>query len=134
VEEDTAMTVTTTLVAIAIPALMLLGLIGMLWAAGRVEQRRNERYARQIQLTDAIHRELGAIAAPIVERRRGGRWLVTMVVPFDEPDTVASLLRITERMRQPSDGAPASYEVVLRPCETTPQPWTAIDDPVRVAA
>jgi len=132
------MNVTTTLLAIAIPVTLLLALLGMLWAAGRIEQRRNERYARQIALTDAIHRELGAIAAPIVERRRGGRWSVTMAVPFDQPATVASLLRITDRMREPEAFSAASYEVVLTPRTITPEPSTnrqpVVNGPVRVAA
>ncbi len=34
----------------------------------RVQRRREERVARQIALTDAIHRELGAVAAPDVTR------------------------------------------------------------------
>jgi len=130
VKEDTAMNIVTTCLAAAIPLTLLLLLFGLLWAAGRIEQRRNERYAKQIALTDAIHRELGAVAAPTLHRRRGGGWTVTMAVPFDQPSTVAALLRITQRL--------ASYEVVLTP-RVNPQkpgrdPRSTVDHPVRAAA
>lgn len=63
-----------------------------------VARRRETIVARQIALTDAIHRELGAVAAPLVEKRLGGGWLVSMVAPLDRPGTTAALVRITERV------------------------------------
>jgi hypothetical protein len=86
----------------------------LLRVAERLQQRRLECYVRQIELTDAIHRELGAVAAPTVRRRRDGRWLISMTVPFDRPAVVAAILRVTDQMFG-SDGAAgdASYAVVL---------------------
>jgi hypothetical protein len=130
----------TTLLAIAISMSPLLGLAGFLWIAERMRQKRDERYARQIALTDAIHRELGAVAAPTMRRRRGGRWLVTMMVPVDRPAIVAAILRITDEMfASRDDSVMESYEVVLTPRPTNPRsgaggPRSVIGRPVRAAA
>jgi hypothetical protein len=130
----------TTLLAIAISMSPLLGLAGFLWIAERMRQKRDERYARQIALTDAIHRELGAVAAPTMRRRRGGRWLVTMMVPVDRPAIVAAILRITDEMfASRDDSVMESYEVVLTPRPINPRsgasgPRSVIGRPVRAAA
>jgi hypothetical protein len=105
---------TSTLIAVALVLTPFATIVVWLMAAERVQRRRNDRYAHQIELTDAIHRELGAITAPFVRKRRDGRWLVTMAVPLDRPDTVATILRVTDRFfaSDPSrDGA--RYEIVL---------------------
>lgn len=125
------MNLMTTCLAVAIPFTILLVVFGLLLAVDRIEQRRNERYAKQIALTDAIHRELGAVAAPTLYRRRGGGWTVSMAVPFDQPSTVAALLRITARA--------GSYDdVVLTPLSprstSTADRRSPIDRPVRAAA
>jgi hypothetical protein len=86
----------TTLLASGIAVTPLVGIVGALWLAKRAEVRRNARYARQIALTDAIHRELGAVTAPTVTQRGGG-WRVDMTVPLDRPETVAAILGVTER-------------------------------------
>jgi hypothetical protein len=105
---------TSTLIAIALILAPFAAIVAWLVMAERVQQRRNDRYAHQIELTDAIHRELGAITAPFVHKRRDGRWLVSMTVPLDRPDTVATILRVTDRFFA-SDGARdgALYEIVL---------------------
>ena len=54
--------------------------------------------ARQIELTDAIHRELGAVAAPTVHPGARGSWRVVMAVPVDRPETLGALVRITDRV------------------------------------
>ncbi len=65
-------------------------------------------------LTDAIHWELGAVAAPVVSRRPGGGWRVSMAVPIDRPAVVAALLRVTER-HFAAEKAAERLEIVLRP-------------------
>ncbi len=104
----------TTLVGIAIAATPVLVIVGLLKLAGRIQSRREARYAGQIALTDAIHRELGAVAAPTVKLRRGGGWLVHMMVPFDRPATVAAILGITDR-EFASREASGELQVVLVP-------------------
>ena len=81
----------TALVVLAIPCLALSAL---LVSIERREDRRQLMRDRQIALVDAIHSELGAVAAPTVTRRHGG-WQVSMIVPLERPAVVADLLRLT---------------------------------------
>jgi hypothetical protein len=97
------MAMTTGFVAIAVAAAPLGVIVGLLRLMDRLQRRRDARYARQIELTDAIHREMGAVAAPTVERRRGGGWVVRMRVPLDTPALVAAVLRITDQVFSSSD-------------------------------
>jgi hypothetical protein len=62
------------------------------WANDR-ERRRRETVARQIALTDNVHQQLGAVAAPLVRRRRRG-WQVSIAVPFERPAVGQALLAI----------------------------------------
>jgi hypothetical protein len=62
-----------------IPSVVVLVLIAALafvaiQLAARVQRMRLDAVRRQIALTDAIHAELGAVVAPTVRRRLGGRW------------------------------------------------------------
>jgi hypothetical protein len=71
--------------------------LALLWLSAHLERRRELARARQIELTDAIHRELGAVAAPTVEPGAWGSWRVSMAVPVDRPETLGALVRITDR-------------------------------------
>ena len=82
----------------AIALAPFLVVFALLRLADWVSARREVSRGRQIALTDAIHRELGAVAAPVVSRRPGGGWLVSMAVPLDRPGTTAAIVRITEHM------------------------------------
>jgi hypothetical protein len=82
----------------AIALAPFLVVFALLRLADSVSARREVSRARQVALTDAIHRELGAVAAPVVSRRSGGGWLVSMAVPLDRPGTTAAIVRITEHM------------------------------------
>ena len=50
-----------------------------------VQRRRADVIARQIEVTDAIHREFGAVVAPTV-RRAGRGWRVTLPMDARHPD------------------------------------------------
>ena len=52
----------------------------------RLQRRRDDLIARQIAVTDAIHREFGAVVAPTLRRARGG-WRVTLPMDPRHPDT-----------------------------------------------
>jgi hypothetical protein len=62
------------------------------WSERRERRRRNV-HERQIALTDCIHERLGAVAAPVVRRRRGA-WYVALAVPFDRPAVIEALVAI----------------------------------------
>ena len=69
----------------------------------------------QIELTDAIHRELGAVAAPTVQRRPGGGWIVSMMLPLERPGTVTAVLSITERVLGAGADGDGPLQIVLTP-------------------
>lgn len=88
---------TTLLAAFGIVALLLLAVSALLALTTRLQDRRDLARDRQIALTDAIHWELGAVAAPTVRRGRGGRWQVSMMLPLDRPAMVAGVLGVASR-------------------------------------
>lgn len=105
----------TALVAmVAIAAIPFAVVSALLRLAERLEDRRELTLHRQIELTDAIHWELGAVAAPVVRRRLSGDWLVSMKVPLDRPALVASILQVTERYFAASPAA-ERFEIILTP-------------------
>jgi len=96
------------------PLLLITGLA--LGLAERRDRKRAACYARQIELTEAIHRELGVAAAPVVESGPGGRWLVNLTLPLDQPALVTSILRITERIFGARPAQPSSqFRLVVTP-------------------
>ncbi|MGH7396293.1 MAG: hypothetical protein ACRELW_02040 [Candidatus Rokuibacteriota bacterium] len=94
----------------------------MVWAlldlSRRIQRRREERIARQIALTDAIHRELGAAAAPEVRRSWSRGWIVSVQLPLRREDTVGAITRITHDLFRRLDRQdPPRLRVVLIPQE-----------------
>jgi hypothetical protein len=89
------------LLVAATPFLAIGALLRLSW---RVQERRQLRIARQIALTDAIHRELGAAAAPEVTRGWNGAWTVKMAVPLDRENLVGALTRIAHDFFSGIDG------------------------------
>ena len=74
--------------------------------------------ARQIAVTDAVHGKLGAIVAPVVRRRLGGRWQLVIPVPFDDLDSVGRVVRAAyEGFDAPERAIPGRFEIVLSPQE-----------------
>jgi len=97
-----------------VAAIPFLAVSALLKLAERLQDRRDLQRDQQIALTDAIHWELGAVAAPVVSRRPGGGWRVSMAVPIDRPAVVAALLRVTAR-HFASEKAAERLEILLRP-------------------
>jgi len=104
----------TMLAALAVALIPLVAIGMLLRLAERTQEKRDERIARQIEVTDAIHRELGAVVAPIVEKRRGGGLVVRMAVPFDHPELVATLLTVTDQVFSRHDEGHAA-EIAFTP-------------------
>jgi hypothetical protein len=86
------MLILTTVLAVVV--LPMTGLAALLLAVGRMERAREARIARQVGVTDAIHRELGAVVAPVVKRRIGRGWRVEIAVPFESPAIVGRVVAI----------------------------------------
>ncbi len=89
--------------------------LALLLLVRRAERRRDEAVARQIRLTDAIHRDLGAVVAPFVTRGRRGRWRVSIAVPFERPALVGAVLDIVHA------AFPERFDLVLTPWEHRPR-------------
>jgi uncharacterized membrane protein len=89
-----------------------------------VERRQRSHWdviARQIALTDSIHREFGAIVAPTVERKRRGRWQIVMAVPFGRSEILPVLLTLAQQVVPPSaQQSPGRFRVVFTPQEPVP--------------
>ena len=108
----------TTIMIALIPFLAIWGLLRLVRA---VERRRDTCVARQIALTDAIHRELGAAAAPNVRRTWSGEWVVSMRLALAREGTVGTITRITSDLFRRLDRQdPPRLRVVLLPREPRP--------------
>ena len=91
---------------------------GALLALERRARVRLAECARQIAVTDAVHAKLGAIVAPVVRRRLGGRWQLVIPVPFDDLDSVGRVVRAAyEGFDAPERAIPSRFEIVLSPQE-----------------
>jgi len=103
-------------VGIALVLLLMALLSGLLAVVGRVQRARDERVERQIAVTDAIHREFGAVAAPVVTRHGRDRWTVAVAAPLEPPLAIGRILAIAYEVmaaRQPTRRPEISF--VLRP-------------------
>lgn len=109
-------------ITIMIALLPFLAVWALLDLSRRVQQRREERVARQIALTDAIHRELGAAAAPDVTRSFTGEWTVSVRLPLQREGTVGAITRLTQDLFRRLDRQdPPRLRLVLIP--QVVRPW-----------
>jgi hypothetical protein len=110
------MVVMTVLMVVAMPLTLLAGL---LVAAGAIQRRREARIARQVAVTDAIHRELGAVVAPVVRRGWTRGWRAEIAVPFESPALVGRVGAIAHAAMA-RFGSARPVELVLREQEPAP--------------
>ena len=105
-------------ITIMIALIPFLAVWGLLRIARAVERRRERCVSRQIALTDAIHRELGAAAAPEVRRTWTGEWVVSMRLALSRESTVGTIARITSDLFRRLDGRDSPrLRVVLLPLD-----------------
>ena len=102
----------------------ILPAVGLLVLAEWRDRRRAVVIARQIRLTDAIAEELGAVVAPLVSRRLGRPWCVSMQLPVDRPPVAGRVLAITHRTL--SGIGAARYQLVLTPAVPAPATVTVL--------
>jgi hypothetical protein len=108
-----------TIMIVLVPFLAVWALLAL---SRRVQRRREERVARQIALTDAIHGELGAVAAPDVTRSFAGEWTVSMRLPLHHEGMVGAITRLTQDLFRRLDRQdPPRLRLVLIP--QTVRPW-----------
>jgi hypothetical protein len=99
------------------------------WTSRR-ERLRRDLQARQVALTDCVHERLGAAAAPLVRRRRGG-WQIRIAVPFEQPALIEPLLAIVLETFATRDRDRRLLEIVLTSRPDTPKTKLAEADGVR---
>lgn len=116
-------------ITIMVALVPFLAVWGLLALARSIEVRRERRVARQIALTDAIHRELGAAAAPDVRRRITGEWIVSVRLPLQREATVGAITRLAhELFRRLDRQDPPRLRVVLMPPEARPGLRSSVSD------
>jgi hypothetical protein len=101
--------------------------VGLFWIVSERQRRFAERVMLQVRVTDAIHAELGAVAAPEVRRRLDGGWRVQMRVPAGRPGLVGPLVDLAELAMRSATSRP--FEIVLLP----PRTATSATRPRRLA-
>src|SRR5437867_1451206 len=106
----------TLLVAITVTLFPLGAVLALLGFAAWIERRRAAAITRQIELTDAIHREVGAVVAPWVTRRPGRAWRVRIAVPFEHPAVVEAVVAVVRRTFA------ERFDLVLTPQENAVRP------------
>jgi hypothetical protein len=106
--------------ALAVP---VLALFGFLVIVERVQRRRLRVVARQVAVTDAIHREFGAVVAPVVRKRPWGPWTVVMTLPREGWPLAGSLAAIAHDVVSADDGRKAAgqIQVVFIPRQELPR-------------
>jgi hypothetical protein len=121
----------TTIMIALIPFLAVWALLDL---SRRVQRRREARVARQIALTDAIHRELGAAAEPEVTRSLTGEWTVSMRLPLHREGMVGVITRLTQDVFRRLDRQdPPRLRVVLIPLAVRPWQQSRAADTTRGA-
>ena len=84
--------------ALAVLLVPVVVLVAILLAVEQRQRAREDVVARQIILTDAIHAELGAVVAPVVEKRAFQPWRVVFPLPEERVREMARLIAITDRV------------------------------------
>jgi hypothetical protein len=113
------------LVVVGLPIVALVGLLKLVDA---LQARRARLIARQVEVTDAIHREFGAIVAPIVSRARGG-WRVRLAMDPRDPHA-AAVVDLAVRVFGPA----TAVEVALVTSPTTGRRRPAAQNRERIAS
>jgi hypothetical protein len=107
------------LTAVAVTLIPFFAIAGLLVIAERRQRRCESVLARQVALTEAIHRELGAVAAPTVRKSAWGPWRVVIPVRLDDPRFTGRLLNVAHRALA---GTATRFQFVLIPQLTTRRP------------
>jgi hypothetical protein len=116
-----------TVVGLTLAAAPLVAILGLLWLAARLRRTAAQAAARQIALTNAVHRELGAVVSPTVSKRALGPWRVLIPVPFRQPEVLGRVVSIVHATFAGLDhGGASGVQIVLTPQrEPAQRRWAA---------
>src|SRR5262245_4548776 len=111
----------TLLVTVVMVAVPFLGVIGLLLLVTRSQRAREALVAQQIAVTEAIHRELGAVVAPSMVKSTWGSPRLVIPIALEHPNLVAAVLRIADRvLRGWNGGAGRRLQIVVVPRPDAP--------------
>jgi hypothetical protein len=102
--------------------LLVVAVVALLLLVERLQRGREARVAQQIAVTEAIHRELGAVVAPSITKRPWAAPRLVIPVPLERPTVVAAVLAIAHRVLRGWDGAAATRIQIV----VVPQPDAAV--------
>jgi hypothetical protein len=106
----------TLLVSAVVVLMPFLGVVALLLLVARWQRRRDLRVAQQIAVTEAIHRELGAVVAPSMTARAWGPPSLVIPIPLERPNLVAAVLDIAHRVLGGWQGGAATpHRIVVVP-------------------
>jgi hypothetical protein len=90
--------------------------VTLLLFSNHVQRAAADAVARQVAVTDAIHRELGAVVAPVMQRRGWGGWELRMAMPLERPNLVGPVLAVAHRaLARAEPHGPQPVRIVLVP-------------------
>jgi hypothetical protein len=108
----------TALMVITVTALPFVVVLALVWLSTAMQRAREEAVARQVEVTDAIHRELGAVVSPVVKKRLWGPWQLAIAVPLGRPETVGTVLGIASMtLASTARVEPRDLEIIVTPQE-----------------
>ena len=99
------------LVVVIPPALV----VTLLLFSDHVQRAGADAVARQIAVTDAIHRELGPVVAPVMRRSGWRAWELRMAVPLERPNLVGPVLAVAHQALARYRPASRRVRIVLVP-------------------
>ena len=101
-------------VALLIVLLSPVALVLALLVLADARQRRRARITtRQIRLTDAVHAELGALVAPVVQKPAFRPWRVIFALPEGRTAEVGRLIAIANRVVGAELASPRDLQIVF---------------------
>ena len=104
------LTVLGLLIVLLVPVSVIVALSMLIEARQRA---RTHVLGCQIALTDAVHAELGAVVAPVVEKRILRPWRVIFAMPSMRGGDVSRLVSITDRVLAAELAAPNDLHIVF---------------------
>lgn len=102
------------LVVAAVVVMPLLPVAALLALADSLQRRRARVIAAQVRLTDVIHREFGAIAAPLVQKRPWGAWRIVMTLPPERLAAAGRLVALANEVVRDHESRGDRVQVVFR--------------------
>jgi hypothetical protein len=101
------------MIAVITLVVMLIPVAALLALADARQRARARVVSRQIMVTDAVHAELGAVVAPVVEKHAFRPWRVIFTVPDRGTPEIGRLVAIADRVFRRELHTPEDVHIVF---------------------